>query len=360
MWNWQQNNWPEFKYDIDPLAGFESQFMHQAGMMLGVKKHLTEDEQKSLIIISLGDEALKTSEIEGEYLNRDSLQSSIRRHFGINTDNRKISPAESGISEMMLDLYDTYHHPLTHKDLFRWHSLLTNGRMDLENIGEYRTCLEPMQIVSGRDYEPKIHFEAPPSSAVTLEMYRYIDWYNSSEKNYSTLTRAAIAHLYFESIHPFEDGNGRIGRALVIKALSQNLKQPTLIALSSVINKNKKHYYNALEQNNKNLEITEWLSYFAKTILQAQAHSLKLIEFLVKKGKFYNNYKELLNARQEKVINRIFAETTYDFEGGMSSRKYISITKTSKATATRDLQELVNIGAMVKTGILKGTRYYLT
>jgi Fic family protein len=358
-WNWQQNDWPNFRYNKDLPAEAESQFLYKTGIIAGSQKHLNISEEKDLIITLVSEEALKTSEIEGEYLSRDSLQSSIKRHFGISTDNRKVTLAESGIAEMMMDLYTTYNEPLSHENLFRWHKMLTNGRTDLQDIGRYRTFIEPMQIVSGKLYDPKVHFEAPRSCDIEKEMDQYISWYNSSTGSDHPLTRAAIAHLYFESIHPFEDGNGRIGRALTIKALSQSIKQPILIGLSTIINKKKKDYYTALERNNKSMEISDWLSYFTGTILEAQEYSLNLIDFLIAKAKFYGKHQGDFNPRQEKAVSRIFAEGIDGFEGGMSADKYISVTKASKATATRDLSHLVLIGALTKTGILKGTRYYL-
>jgi Fic family protein len=194
-------------------------------------------------------------------------------------------------------------------------------------------------------------------------MDRYIEWYNRdtniTHQQPSALTIAGISHLYFECIHPFEDGNGRIGRAIVIKALSQSIGNPLLIALSHIINKKKKLYYDALERNNKDIDITDWLLYFAETILEAQNYTLMSIEFLIKKAKFYDKFKYKLNARQEKVIQRIFEEGVDGFRGGLSADNYVSITSTSKATATRDLKELIELKALTKTGLLKGTRYYI-
>lgn len=363
IWNWQQLDWPNFKYDSALLTALEERFLHNSGVVLGAEKHLNPLDKENLIIKLSGEEALSTSEIEGEYLNRDSLQSSIKRYFGFSLDNKKSTPAELGISKLLADLYNNYDQTLSHAALFKWHKMLINNRTDIKDIGKYRTHQEPMQVISGKYYDPKVYFEAPPSVLVKKEMNAYIKWYNSkislTHKQPSALTIASISHLYFESIHPFEDGNGRIGRAIAIKALSQSIKQPILIALSHIINKQKKLYYDALERNNKNMNITDWLLYFAKTILEAQSYTLASIEFLIKKTKFYDKFKGKLNPRQEKVIHRIFEEGVEGFKGGLSSDNYVSITSTSKATATRDLQDLVEIGAFKKTGVLKGTRYYI-
>lgn len=356
IWNWQHKDWPNFKYNQKHILDLEKNFVKNSGILLGAAKYLSEADQNNLIVMLASDEALNTSEIEGEYLNRASVQSSIKRYFNIATDNRKASPAETGISELLADMYYSYEQPLSHDCLLRWHKMLTNGRRDLGAIGKYRTHLEPMQVVSGKYHEPTIHFEAPPSNIVQQEMDKFIKWYNDT-KDILPLVRAAIAHLYFESIHPFEDGNGRIGRIITIKMLCQNIGQPILIALSHVINEEKKLYYNALERNNKSLEITDWILYFVETIIKAQDYTLRNIEFLINKTRFYDKFKNILNARQEKVVTRIFEEGVDGFKGGLSAKNYITITKTSKATATRDLQELVEMQAFIKTGELKGTRY---
>ena len=244
---------------------------------------LDDEDKRQLTIELISNEALKTSAIEGEYLDRDSLQSSIRRQFGLTTDNRKISAAEQGIAEVMVDLYRHFEAPLFHAILFEWHKMLTNGRRDLNDIGQYRTHNDPMQIVSGALYAPKVHFEAPPSSQMMAEMERFIAWFNDTAPTGKTplpaLLRAGIAHLYFVSIHPFEDGNGRIGRAIAEKALAQCLGQPTLIAIAYTIERNKKAYYTALEQANRRNEITPWLTYFADLVLNAQRYTATWIDF---------------------------------------------------------------------------------
>jgi Fic family protein len=195
------------------------------------------------------------------------------------------------------------------------------------------------------------------------EMDAFMSWFNETapggERPLPALTRAGIAHLYFGSIHPFEDGNGRVGRALAEKSLAQNLGQPTLIALAYTIERARKAYYAALERNNKDVGITDWLVYFAKTILEAQGNTMKRLDFYVAKAKLYEKLRGRLNERQEKVIARMFREGIDGFKGGLSAEKYISIAKTSRATATRDLHDLVAKGALTRTGELRHTRYHL-
>jgi Fic family protein len=362
-WNWQQNGWPLFRFDRSAIEEREAKFLLRGGLLLGAFLHLHDNDKDALTVDLISNEALKTSEIEGEYLNRESVQSSIRRNFGLATDARRVAPAERGIADMMMDLYRTFAESLTHETMFRWHGMLTAGRRDLKNIGAYRTDDAPMQIISGPIGNPTIHFEAPPSAVMEKEMESFVNWFNDtaphSNKVLPALTRAAIAHLYFATIHPFEDGNGRIARALAEKALSQALGQPTLIALSQTIQKNKKSYYEALHRSSRDNEITEWLGYFADTVLQAQETTQCMIDFLIQKTKLYDRTKSQLNERQDKALARIFREGVEGFKGGLSAENYISITGAARATATRDLQDLVDKGVLSRTGALKSTRYHL-
>lgn len=363
-WNWQQENWPNFIYDREVLAPNEAQFIHEAGMVHGAIKHLTEGDKSQLTIDLISNEAVTTSEIEGEILNRDSVQSSIRLNFGLDTDNRKVPLAEQGIAALMSDLYQHSSTTLSVEQLFNWHTMLMRGRKDLHTIGAYRTTQNPMQVVSGPMATPKVHFEAPPSHRVPIEMSQFLTWFNHTTPDgpqpLPALTRAGIAHLYFESIHPFEDSNGRIGRALSGKALSQSVGRPTLIALSQTICRNRKAYYTALEDNNKELDITDWLIYFTRTVLEAQQYTQRLIDFLIAKTRLYDRLRGKLNERQDKALARLFREGLDGFKGGLSAENYLKITSTSRATATRDLQDLVEKGALRKTGELKHTRYWLS
>lgn len=214
-WNWTLQGWPEFKYDAARLAPLERQFLLSSGEVIGAIRHVSDDDRSQLRIELLSDEAIKTSEIEGEMLDRLSVQSSLRRQFGLEADSRPVKPQEHGIAEIMVDVYTSWAARLNDETLFRWHGMLMTGNRHLAMIGGYRTHEDAMQIVSGRHDKPVIHFEAPPSSRVPSEMAAYVEWFNrsapESEAPLPALTRAGIGHLYFESIHPFEDGNGRLG-----------------------------------------------------------------------------------------------------------------------------------------------------
>jgi Uncharacterized conserved protein len=363
-WNWEKPNWPNFTYDSTALMPLEKRFLFQSGEFIGAFKHIGTDDQDTLKIELISDEAVKTSEIEGEILNRDSVQSSLRHQLGLGAENPGTRPAERGIAKMMVDLYRSFAGALTDKTMFGWHRMLLSGEASIQVIGGYRTRADAMQVVSGPVHKPTVHFEAPPSSRVRDEMKQFVTWFNDTAPGGKTplpsLTRAGIAHLHFVCVHPFEDGNGRIGRALAEKSLAQNLGQPSLIALAYTIERKRKDYYASLERNNKETEITSWLEYFANTVLEAQNDTIKRVDFYVAKAKFYQKHRGSLNERQAKVIARIFREGIDGFEGGLSAENYISITGTSRATATRDLQDLIEKGALTRTGELRHTRYRLS
>ena len=209
-------------WDRSRLALLEDRFLHESGRRVGAWRHLPDQARTDLRIEWLSDEALDTSAIEGEILNRASVQSSIRLQFGLSGDPRRVTPAEAGVAEMLVALYRTFDSPLGEATLWAWHRMLMRERPALTVIGGYRPHAEAMQVVSGPDYRRRVHYEAPPSDRVATEMDRFIRWYGRAG-SMPALTRAGIAHFYFVSIHPFEDGNGRIGRALAEKALAQSL-----------------------------------------------------------------------------------------------------------------------------------------
>jgi Fic family protein len=359
-WNWQRPDWPRFSWDKKRLARSEEQFLLETGRFVGTVRHLEPEDRDQLTVDAMSTEALTTSEIEGEILDRASVQSSIRKELGLAADKRRPKPSEQGIAEMMVDSYRRFSEPLSDQMLFRWHRMLVRGRDDLKDIGRYRTGDDPMQVVSGAMYAPRVHFEAPPSSAMPREMKTFVRWFNATApggETLPTLTRAGIAHLYFVSIHPFEDGNGRIGRAVAEKALSESLGQPTLIALAATILAKRKAYYDALEAANKNNEITAWLSWFAATAIEAQRRTIARVEFLIDKTRLLDRLRGQLNDRQEKALLRILREGPDGFKGGLSAGNYATITGASPATTTRDLTDLVEKGALIRVGERRHARY---
>ena len=362
-WNWQQEAWPTFTWDQRKLARAEALFIEGAGVVIGASKHLNAAERYSLSIELMSDEAVDTSAIEGEPLDRDSVQSSIRKQLGLDSDFRRASPAEVGIARVMVDLYEHAPATLTEATLHSWHRLVTNGRTDLKDVGQYRTHSDPMQIVSGPLHAPNVHFQAPPSSQVSNEMQRFWEWLECSAPKGSAplpaVTRAGIAHLWFESIHPYEDGNGRIGRAISEKILAQGLATPTITGMAGTLLKHRKTYYAQLKRAHRELEITDWLLWFAAKTLEAQQRTLHQVEFILEKSRLLERLRGQLNPRQEKALLRMFAAGPEGFVGGLSAANYMKITAAPPATATRDLASLITIGALTRTGENKATRYQL-
>jgi len=361
-WNWQRADWPDFLWQRSRLARAEEQFLVGGGVFVGTVNHLGTADNDQLTVDALSVEAVTTSEIEGEILDRASVQSSIRRQLGLAADHRRVAAAEQGIAEMMVDLYRSFAGPLSDEMLFAWHRMLTGGRRDLKDIGRYRRHLEPMQIVSGPVHAPVVHFEAPPSADVPREMSRFIDWFNRTAPDGAeplpALTRAGIAHFYFVCIHPFEDGNGRIGRAVAEKVLAQSLGRPTLTALAATILAKRRAYYQALERGNTMNDLTGWLCWFAAVAIEAQRRTMAMVEFLIDKTRLLDRMKGRLNERQERALIRVLREGPEGFKGGLSAGNYVTVTNASAATATRDLADLVAKGALIRTGERRHARYH--
>lgn len=357
-YNWQQKDWSNFKYQTEVVEDLLFDFAQRTGRISGLLDGLSKTEQTDAMINLMVSEAIKTSEIEGEYLSRNDVMSSIKRNLGIQADLplTKDKRAE-GVAELLLAVRNDFGEQLSEKMLYEWHSMLMKGNTSIQT-GQWRTHEEPMQIVSGAIGKEVVHFEAPPSNKVSSEMALFIEWFNESQDTIKKpIVRSAIAHLYFESIHPFEDGNGRIGRAVAEKALSQSIGRPVLFSLSKSIEGDKNNYYEALKAAQRSNEITDWINYFVKTVLDAQIDAEQEIEFTLKKTKFFDQHKDGLNDRQQKVVRRMLEKGHQGFEGGMNARKYVSLTSASKATATRDLQDLVQKGIFRPIGGGRSTRY---
>ena len=362
VWNWQTLQWPNWVWNEAKLREHEQANLLQAGKLIGIWSHLASDDRDLAKIELLTNEAMRTSAIEGEILERASVQSSMRRQFGLTAD-RRSGATESGIAEMLADGFLTWHEPLSAQRLFAWHRKLCRGRDDMSDIGQWRSQGDPMQVVSGPYQKLRVHFEAPPAQTMPEHMATFINWFNQTAPNgphpLPALTRAGLAHLYFVTIHPFEDGNGRIARALAEKALAQGIAAPNLAALSTEIERKRNGYYATLETNNKTMEVTEWLIWFAEIVSAAQNWSERLIVHLVEKTQMLDRLRGAINARQMRALIRMFDEGPDGFIGGLSAKNYMTITDTLPATARRDFGELVLLGALTRTGENKGTRYWL-
>ena len=363
QWNWQQADWPSFQYTPSLLQDMEGRFLKGAGVIVGALHHVDQQARQGLTLDLISQETVENSAIEGEILDRASVQSSLARHLGLTTDKRRVGNAEAGAAELMADLFRHYAKPLDHQLLFGWHAMLMNGRRDIVDIGRYRTHDDAMQIVSGPLHAPRVHFEAPPSDRVPAEMESFTAWFNDSAPGRETpvgaIMRAGISHLWFESIHPFEDGNGRIGRAIAERALAQALDTPTLTALAKTIHQHRKEYYAALHTASRDLEIDAWLSWFGEIVLEAQERTLTEVRFLIGKTRLFDSLQGQINERQEKAMLRMLAEGPDGFKGGLSARNYQTITGAAPATATRDLAKLIDLGALQRTGERRHARYHL-
>lgn len=364
-YNWQQSDWPDFTFVEGKSGKNLPDFLLKSGQLSGVLTGLAEGNRTELLLEMMVVEAIKTSEIEGEFLSRPDVMSSIKKNLGIHEEQPLLVKDQraKGIAKLMIKVRSEFAQDLTEEMLFDWHELLMEGNRYVR-AGQWRTDSAPMQVVSGSIGKETVHFEAPPSIQVPAEMGAFISWFNETAPSKAKaidnpLIRSAITHLYFESVHPFEDGNGRIGRALAEKALHQGLGHATLISLSSAIEAKKNEYYNALKSGQSSNEISDWLDYFAETVLQAQQSAGRLVNFTLQKAKFFDRFKDLLNERQTKAINRMLAEGPAGFEGGMTAKKYMAITKGSKATATRDLQALVELGIFLPQGGGRSVSYEL-
>lgn len=366
LYNWQLPDWPNFRFDLTSVHETLFSIAEKMGLINGKLEHLNENLQTETMVNLMVEEAVKTSQIEGEYISRPDIRSSIKNKLGLNEAFVRVHDKRAqGIAELMLDVRNTFKRPITEDKLFDWHLMLLSGSFNPNmRVGCWRIDEEPMQIVSGHHGKWIVHYEAPPSREVPKEMKRFIHWFNNTVPGKPKAikfapVRAAIAHLYFESIHPFEDGNGRIGRAIAEKALSQGFGYPVLLSLSQAIEAEKKTYYAALNAASKSNEITDWIKYFAHVILSAQIEVETQINFILKKSVFFDNFKDVLNTRQLKVVQRMMKAGIEGFEGGMSAKKYMVITASSKATATRDLQEMVAMKALRQIGSGRNVRYEL-
>lgn len=363
-YNWQQSGWPEFKFNLDSLGDALLGFERHAGRVAGLLEGLPEGLGSEAVIDLMISEAMSTSAIEGEMLERDDVRSSIRNHLGLTDPESPVADARAeGAGELVVAVRETFLEDLSVEMLFEWHSMLMRGARGIR-VGEWREGGDPMQVVFGRIDRPRVYYVAPPASRVCGEMGAFVDWFNRTapggeEAMRHTPVRAGVAHLYFESIHPFEDGNGRIGRAISEKSLSQGLGAPALMSLSQTIEASRKDYYDALQRAQRSLEITEWLEWFVGIVDMAQQDAEARMLFVLKKSKFFARFRSQFNERQLKVIRRMLEAGPDGFEGGMSARKYVALTKVSKATATRDLQELVEMEAVRSLGGGRSTHYGL-
>lgn len=365
MWIWQHENWPNYAYDADRFAGRVADFYRKSERLSGRVEALPENYQSDALVDLMVSEAIQTSAIEGETLDRDSVRLSIKAFAGFAPAHAYSSdPKASGIAALMVDVRQHWDQPLTDALLGKWQSMvIADQPTSLLLRGAYRVDPSPMQIVAGPYGRTRVHYEAPPAERVPDEMAHFLEWYNETSpmKGGETIPgpiRAGIAHAWFENIHSFDDGNGRVGRAIADHALSQSLGFPTLTCLATAIEQNRKDYYAELEHIGRGIiDANRWLNFFVDVVNEAQDLAKQEVDFVLGKARFYDQFRGQLNERQAKVVARIYAEGTKGFEGGLSTKKYEIIAECPNRTASRDLADLLEKGVIVASGKGRSTRY---
>ena len=348
MYIWQNKEWPKFRWNEVQVANKLAQVRHEQGRLLGMMGMLGFDVKNTAILDFMTADIMMSSEIEGITLNADDVRSSVAWQLGI--DNVGLPASDryvEGVVEVMFDAVHNCNEIMTQERLFSWHTSLFPHPNALQHItvGRWRESSSPMQVVSGRYGNEKIHYEAPPSSEVPQMMNVFFEWLRE-EQQMDDILMAAIAHLWFVTIHPFSDGNGRLSRTIMDMLLAKADKTPhRFYSMSAEILRERKGYYAALEKTTTgSMDITLWLEWFLQTLFSAILRSETTVQRVVKKSLFWQQYREVaMNERQVKVINMLWD----GFEGKLTTSKWSKITKTSQATALRDISDLVYKGILV-------------
>ncbi|WP_018917984.1 Fic family protein [Vreelandella zhanjiangensis] len=365
MYIWEQQHWPHFDWDESLLQPTLNAVRLLQGRVLGRTDAAPEKTDLDVEMDALIQNAIRTSEIEGERLEVGSVRSSVARHLGLEQAgvSTRTTPESEALIELLLQATHHPDEPMSYQQLCVWQSLLFvqgSGVLEKVRVGELRGD-HPMQVVSGRIDQPTVHFEAPPRGQLETEMDALITWFNHPPEGLDPLVRAGIAHLWLITLHPFDDGNGRVTRAVTDKALAQAERQSVrFYSLSAAIMARREAYYAHLESTQKgSLDITPWLVWFLDTLKEALEQALLRIDRVLSKTNFWQRHATtVLNERQIKVLNRLLDTNGEEFAQGINARKYQSLAKVSKATATRDMAELVEKGCLYKLpGGGRSTRY---
>lgn len=363
---WTQPDWPNLRCDATAVSAALGRARRAQGLTEGKLSVLGFQQQLELVAQAWSQEALATAAIEGERLDLAAVRSSVARRLGLgDPPGPAAARSVEGLLDIMDDAVTRCDAPLTHERLYGWHAaLFPTGYSGLSKIrvGGYRDHAEPMQIVGGRPGRERVHYVAPPSARVFDEMTRLLDWFNAGSEP-DTLLRAALAHLWFETIHPFEDGNGRLGRALVDLLLAQGGGGPSsrLLRTSQRLLDRRAEYYAQLEQaQHGSTDVTAWVCWFIGQVQAACEDAARVVDEALAKARFWLEHRDKpLNERQRKVMNRLLDAGPGGFEGGMSTRKYEHATGASRATASRELTELAALGLLQQDGAGRSTRYHL-
>ena len=367
---WQREHWPELTFDHEVVGPAIAAARRLQGEVEGKAAAIGLDRQGEVAAEAMAQEVMATAAIEGEKLDPTAVRSSVMRHLGL----AETGPHDrhvDGLVQVLGDAGTAFHLPLDHDRLHRWQSaLFPGGTRGITRIavGRYRDHPDPMQIVSGRLGQEKVHYEAPPSARVPSEMDRFLEWFAATAPapgktpKMDGVARAAITHVWFESIHPFEDGNGRIGRAIVDMAIAQDQGSPLrLYSLSRQLLERREAYYDALNRAQRGTgDVTEWVDWFAQQIGAACVRSSQVIDRAIEKSRFWAGHAAIeLKPRQRKVLQRLLDDGDGGFAGGLNAEKYMKMTAVSKATATRDLAEMLAHQLLWTRGQGKGLRYFI-
>ena len=347
---WQYPEWPSFTWNDSRLISLLSEVRNLEGKIQGMMDGLGFNVQSMTALNVMTEDVLRSNEIEGVILNSDKVRSSIARHLGIDTAGLpQPDHYTEGVVQIMMDAVTNCNKPLTPERLFNWHAaLFPTGRSGMYpiTVGAYRTGGEPMQIVSGAMGKEKVHYEAPPSEVVPDMMTDFLTWINSDNTVIDPVLKAAVAHLWFVAIHPFDDGNGRLTRTITDMQLAKADGFPLrFYSMSAEILREKKAYYEILEHTTSNsTDITEWLEWFLNTMKSSILRAKETVKRVVCKSSFWQRHREIpMNERQVRVVNMLWD----GFTGKLTSSKWAKITKTSQATALRDITDLIEKGILI-------------
>lgn len=371
MYLWQSPYWPEFQVDLAALQPALAAARYAQGRSMGLASHLQLMDLGALELQGWADEAIATAQIEGEILQVNSVRASAARRLRM-ADAKALD--RDARTEATLDVLqaaiEQSQQPLSHDTLYGWQAaLFPTGRSGIQKIrtGAYRDHAEPMQIVTPRMGKPDIvHYQAPDSADVHAQMTRLIDWFNSNLGQTDGLVRAALAHLWIEAIHPFEDGNGRVGRALIEMALAQDQKtDKRLWSLSQQMWLDRAGYYAQLQAatGQANMDVTPWVQWFVGCVHKAADATWDHMQAAMRKTRFWSELREQhpqLTSTQTKAINKLYDVGPEGFANGISTEKYVNLCRVSRATAYRELTALCEMGVLVQTGAGRGTRYKLS
>jgi Fic family protein len=370
-WIWQQPDWPDFNWQAEHLGPLLRECVQAQGQLKGMAQSVDGSLSAQSELDALLQNIVTSSAIEGEQLNVGSVRSSLARRLGLeHPEANHVSQRGEGLAQLMLDATRHFDDPLTLGRLFEWHQWLlpeqeTGITARSMRIGGLRGK-EPMQVVSGRIDRPNVHFEAPPRQGLEEQLATFLDWFEASrsQSNLDPLLRAGIAHFWFVTLHPFDDGNGRLTRTITDLALAQGEAQAIrFYAMSASILEDRNGYYRVLESSQKAaLDITEWLKWFLQTLLRSLQQAIARIESVLGKARFWQAHRESdLSVEQTKVLNRLLDGGERGFEHGISAAQYQAVAKVSKATATRHLAELLEKGCLQRLpGGGRSTRYQIS